>query len=287
MIIVLVIFVILILLAVFLCFLDTNFNMVYRKSYVLSGTRCSEVTAIPHVIHQTWKTSSIPASHLPWTKTWRDGLTDWSFILHTDADMERFVVKEFPYYLPVWYKLHPFIKRVDTVRYMWMLRVGGVYTDLDTSLEQKAAFLKIFDVALVPPVAFVPTTQTSVFANKDKASPAFLASHKNHPLWVDVLEVIAETGWKAHIQSATGPIALTNAVKRWECTKQTASVVELSEPYMGIGPFGGVFRKPIIKHHNSGMWEHGKGGEQWKIPESVFTGLRQERARAQSLHAPV
>jgi len=265
-------------LAVFLCFVDSNYNMLFRTSYVLTGTPACSVVPVPRILHQTWKSSDIPATHAAWVKTWRHGLPDWTHVLHTDADMERFVRAEFPYYMPVWTRLHPFIKRVDTIRYMWMLRLGGVYADLDTSLENVGKVLDLLSAKLKPPVAFVPTSQTRVLKNKDRASPAFLASHKNHPFWIYVLQCIAENGWNPNVLKATGPIALTNAVKRWACSGETASLLELSEPYLGIGPFRGVFPNPIVRHHNSGMWRHGKSGKVWDLPDSVFEGLRLERA---------
>jgi mannosyltransferase OCH1-like enzyme len=63
---------------------------------------------IPHVIHQTWK----------------------------DADNEALVREEYPDFWPV-YRALPFgIQRVDAVRYLILLRFGGLYADLDAESLQ-------------------------------------------------------------------------------------------------------------------------------------------------------
>lgn len=272
-------------LLVFTIVLETNFKTVWRDTYVYSGTLCDEgevPAPIPMVLRQTWKTSRVPDTHLPWVDSWHRGLEPrWRVLLETDADISSFIHAEFPYFMPVWDKLHPFIKKVDCVRYMWMLRYGGVYSDLDTKLMRPSKFESVFEnTTLKPPVAFIPATHTSMTRDKDRASPAFLGSHPRHPIWIDALEYVARNGWRSSVKEATGPIALTNILLRWQQQGRQESVVLVSETMLGIGrfkSFPGVY--PAVHHHNSSLWDNSGENMPWSMPRSVFDGLAAEREK--------
>jgi hypothetical protein len=263
--------------------IECNFNMAFRTRFVYSGVRdtraCARYTpTIPQVFRQTWKTAVIPAKNAPWVHSWKSGLhaNGWQLQLMTDADIDAFVRDEFPYFMPVWDKLVPFIKKIDTVRYMWMLRYGGAYADLDTSLLNAGKLVTLFNTDLKPPVAFIPATHTQPTRNKDRASPAFLGSHPNHPIWIDMLEYIAKHGWHDKVLMATGPVALTNVLCDWKERGAQGSVMLLSETRLGIGHFKGF--GDIVRHHNTTGWRDGDGGAvAWTMPDSVFAGLQMER----------
>jgi mannosyltransferase OCH1-like enzyme len=291
---------------VFLVLVSVRYNMLLVPRYQLTGAAPSKFdsetetetplgasplgplqaaqahSSIPQILHQTWKSSNVPATHRRWVDTWRQGLPHWQHILHSDQDMEAFAHKHFPEFMPVWERLHPIIKRVDTVRYMWMFIVGGLYTDLDTSLEDAVSVLQLLDTrGMQAPVAFVPAESTRLRRNSDAASPAVVASHPGHPFWIKMLQYIAANGWRADVKHATGPVAVTNVLRDWAANHATknqqraaATVVLLSEARVGIGRFKAFPGIPHhVQHHNTGLWTQGRFQEPWPYPHDVIRAL--------------
>jgi hypothetical protein len=86
---------------------------------------------IPRIIHQTWKTSDVPPAWRAHVDTWRHHHPGWEYRLWTDADNDEFVARHFPEFLRI-YRAYPYsIMRADAVRYMLLLKYGGLYVDLD------------------------------------------------------------------------------------------------------------------------------------------------------------
>jgi mannosyltransferase OCH1-like enzyme len=89
--------------------------------------------SIPHIIHQSWKDTSIPYHIYPkaWVETWKEHHPDWWHILWTDED-NRFLVKcQYPDMLAGYDALNPGVRKADFCRFLYMHRYGGVYVDLD------------------------------------------------------------------------------------------------------------------------------------------------------------
>src|SRR5690348_2125687 len=88
-------------------------------------------TAIPHAIHQTWKSADVPPRFAAYARSWRMHHPRWPWRLWTDADLRAFVAAHEPAFLATYDAYaHP-ICRVDAARYAIMRHVGGVYADLD------------------------------------------------------------------------------------------------------------------------------------------------------------
>lgn len=86
---------------------------------------------IPKVIHQTWKTSELPATFQRWSQTWKDCLPEWEFKLHTDEDNREIFAKHFPELLSMYDSYPEGIMRADVSRLAYMATDGGLYVDLD------------------------------------------------------------------------------------------------------------------------------------------------------------
>jgi len=61
---------------------------------------------------------------------------DWEYMFFTDADIERFIDKEFREYRPAFDAFTEPIQRVDFFRYLAVFHFGGFYFDLDIFLSR-------------------------------------------------------------------------------------------------------------------------------------------------------
>ena len=84
-----------------------------------------------YIIHQTWKTISLPENFKKWSKTWKDKNPDWKYKLWTDNDNRNFIKQYYPWFLKTYDNYNINIKRVDAVRYFYLYHYGGLYVDLD------------------------------------------------------------------------------------------------------------------------------------------------------------
>jgi mannosyltransferase OCH1-like enzyme len=224
-------------------------DMIFRDRHVYSYRPPQNPQPFPKIIHQTWKTKDLTETQRKWQESVRNLYPDYQYILWDDTDIENFVKQYFSYYYETWKNLHPFIKKVDAVRYMWMYLIGGIYFDLDV-----VGMKRMDDLLLDKPgSAFIPTmNSTPDWAyDTDAASPAILASYPGNPIWLEMLEQIRNT-MDRPVLKCTGPIGLANLLREIHTRPEDEkpNLVFLSESRLGLG-----FKLPkYSKHINTGTW---------------------------------
>ena len=86
---------------------------------------------IPRILHHSWKNSTVPEK---WKQTYDSCLDthkEYEYMFWTDEKMEKFMEKEYGWFMDT-YRSYPFpIQRVDAVRYFILFHYGGIYIDLD------------------------------------------------------------------------------------------------------------------------------------------------------------
>jgi hypothetical protein len=167
---------------------------------------------IPHIVHQTWKDGDVPPQLAGFQRSWLSRNPDWQYRFWTDHAARRFVAEHHPGLLPIYDGYaHP-IARVDAVRYLWMLHVGGVYADLDFEcLRPLAPLLAGHRVVL----GLEPASHGLVRTDRGRLPAvcnAFMASTAGHPFWAHVVDQLAASCHQRDPLDATGPRFLTRAV---------------------------------------------------------------------------
>ena len=118
-------------------------------------------------------------------ESWIDNHPNWIHKLWTDDDNRLFVSTHYPWFLRTYDKLPKDIHRIDTVRYMYLHKFGGVYVDLD--FER----IRPMDEYLKGKQLFLGRMGDD--ENFSHSIPnAFMASIPGHPFWLEVLEYIKE-----------------------------------------------------------------------------------------------
>jgi mannosyltransferase OCH1-like enzyme len=100
---------------------ETSYNI---NNNIIRDCPVSEnVTGIPLIIHQSWKTDQLPAKYLRWQATWKRMHPNWEYKLWTDADNLKLVEQDYPWFLKTYNSFKENISRADVVRYMYMHKV--------------------------------------------------------------------------------------------------------------------------------------------------------------------
>ena len=87
---------------------------------------------VTRILHQSWKDKQLPGRFKRWSRTWCECFPDWTHVLWSDVDNERFVKQQYSWFLPRYRAFNKSISRADAVRYLYLHRFGGLYADLDT-----------------------------------------------------------------------------------------------------------------------------------------------------------
>ncbi len=167
--------------------------------------------SVPKIIHQTWKTSSIPRKWKNFQAGVRAIYPDWEYILWTDNSMVAFVKEKFPEFYPTWSGFPKMILKADTFRYLLMYAMGGMYLDLDYEM------LRPYDFSGCQ--ILLPQERSLSYGDKSNdIGNCILASVPDHPFWREVIDHIHEN--PPNIESymdvvgATGPGLLTKIYNR-------------------------------------------------------------------------
>jgi glycosyltransferase involved in cell wall biosynthesis len=230
----------------------------YRKETFLNMT-------IPHIIHQTWKTESIPEDLVQLQQSWKQMHPDWTYYLWTDFDNHEFIRKFYPWFLPI-YEGYPLnIMRADAVRYFILNHFGGIYADLDYEcLKPMQSFLHGRELIFgLEPAQHLKSKISISFCMEKILCNAWMASCSNHPFWPHMFQKLIEYHKNPGVLESTGPFALTWAYDSF-ANKEEISVVteELLYPLSNeqISPADRFF---IIQDHPEAYGVHYWRGGWW------------------------
>jgi len=166
---------------------------------------------IPKIIHQTWKTTTIPEKWKQAADSCKQLHPDFQYILWTDQAMDSFVKQEYPVFYKTYTAYAYHIQRCDAFRYLVLYKYGGVYMDLDMICNKKLDDLLQHEVVIAPSI-----NVGNVFTN------SFFMSVPQHPFFkycIDQLPAHKDTyqyfGKHNHVMSSTGPLFLTNRLKEY------------------------------------------------------------------------
>ncbi len=238
------------------------FDLAFQDYAVYRSVPTSEVP-VPRFLHQTWKNHDLNESQKQSVSSLKAAYPTYEHRLWTDDMLDDFARQEFPdFYADTWQRLTPFIKKVDTWRYMVLYIMGGLYCDIDTQRHRNAEHIW----NKFPGYAFVPTRSSRVNwdDDTDAASPAVLFSYPGHPFWLLMLDYIREQHTpeflaqnpNEEVIACTGPIAVSRVLLRMEKGEVNADgIVFLSEARFGLGGLKDLFAKYCIhENRNTETW---------------------------------
>jgi mannosyltransferase OCH1-like enzyme len=136
---------------------------------------------IPKVVHQLWKTATIPPRWHETAASVKRLHEGWEYRLWTDEAMYRHVESHHPELYPIFMGFNRHMMRVDVFRYILMHDLGGMYCDLDYE------FLRPFDYGDAE-VVLSHEFQRAYGDDLDHIANYVLASVPRHQLWVDILD---------------------------------------------------------------------------------------------------
>jgi len=167
---------------------------------------------IPKIIMQTWKDHDVPLKWRESPISIRNYMSNWTYILMTDNDNDKFCAEHFPNFLSTFRGFQHNIQRADAIRYMWLYKYGGIYMDMDMVITKPLDDLFHSDADLY---LCASGNIGSCITN------SFMASKPGCQLWLDMLEHMKNDppywAWGKHmnVMNTTGPVALNYVVKEY------------------------------------------------------------------------
>ncbi|KAI9345620.1 nucleotide-diphospho-sugar transferase [Obelidium mucronatum] len=177
----------------------------------------SMVTAIPGIIHQSWKTTSIPKEFKQWSDSWKTLNPSYEHKLWTDQDNYNLIKEFYPWFLATYESYKKPIMRADSVRVFYLHKYGGIYSDLDViPLKPIDKLLDGKDLVLarmnVPPLDEKDPDTNWYYVNQ--IPNAWMASKPGHPFWMHAAKLmmsLAQEKRDMPVEEKTGPIVIYRA----------------------------------------------------------------------------
>jgi hypothetical protein len=92
---------------------------------LLSRPLATDITSIPKILHQSWKSKDLPFKFQQWSEGCRIKHPDWEWVLWTDDDNLNLVRQYYPWLEKTYRALPAGIYRADLVRSLCMYTFGG------------------------------------------------------------------------------------------------------------------------------------------------------------------
>ena len=163
------------------------------------------------MIHQTWKTTTIPDNWKSAVQSCKSVHPDYKHILWTHETMAEFIKNEYNFFYDTYKSYKYDIQRCDAFRYFVLYKYGGIYLDMDIVCKTKLDSLLSYDLVL--------SRSSNV---KVSYTNSFFMSIPNHPFFKHCINNLSLTvnrfyylGKHIHIMSSTGPFFLSKMIKNY------------------------------------------------------------------------
>nr|VWO95196.1 ATP-binding multidrug cassette transporter [Ganoderma boninense] len=120
---------------------------------------------VPRIIHQTWKSETLPPNWANLSQGCREMMPDYEYMLWTDASAREFIAQHYSWFLDTFDGYTYPIQRADAIRYFVLYHYGGVYMDLDMGCLRPMDPLLVHSVIL-PRTKPVGVSNDLMFAEK-------------------------------------------------------------------------------------------------------------------------
>jgi Anp1 protein/glycosyl transferase-like sugar-binding protein len=225
---------------------------------------------IPPILHQTWKTDTVPSRFQAYAESWRRHNPDWTVMFWSDRTLLEFIARYYPDFLPMFCTYSNGVQRSDAARYMLLHHFGGVYADIDC--ECVAPFDPIMAEDRIV-LCKEPESHARVQADF-RGLPYLLfngtiASPQGHPFWLHLLSMMPTLADAKDVLDATGPCLLTSAQRSYE--DQAALVIHPSGLFTPMTSAGSLERrdddqtKVLSIHHWAGTWWMPAASPGWTV----------------------
>lgn len=159
------------------------------------------VERIPRILHQTWKSETLPSRWKGVSQACRDMMSDYEYMLWTDASSREFIAEHYPWFLDTFDNYKYTIQRADVIRYFVLHYYGGIYLDLDIGC------LRPLDPLLVHPVILPKTIPVGI-------SNDLMFAQQGHPFLAQTIHnlVTFDHNWVLNyptVMFSTGPMFLS------------------------------------------------------------------------------
>jgi len=214
---------------------------------------------VPHVLHQTSRSRTNTNAFMKHCQRIHEA-DGWHYNFWDDASIDAFVKQNFASRYERWHEMQPAIRKIDTVRYMWMYHFGGVYIDSDVECLRPATSLVN---ALPKHSAWVPGFP----------DPFTLMSAPGKEFWIMMIDRVLDNWRSRSVVESSGPAGLQEAAFVWAQTHGRSSVTpwvlsNQTESHLtsGIMDRGG-------SAHNVGTWTFYQ--RETLFPEKLYTNKMQ------------
>ncbi|KAJ3081106.1 hypothetical protein HK102_002580, partial [Quaeritorhiza haematococci] len=215
--------------------LESQLEKVPKFVWESRRKECEEASyKIPKIMHQSWKTSTVPPRFSKWSSSWKRLHPTWEYRLWTDDDNRALVESHYPWFLETYNSFPKNILRADTARYMYMHRYGGVYADLDMEVVKpmEELFRRYGDPSSPPPTQFPWWARPQLLGENgglylgfmsmdfdfvDNIPNAWMASRPGHSFWLHLLRLIQIKSRSGIVRTEdiTGPVVVQEAMKKY------------------------------------------------------------------------
>jgi mannosyltransferase OCH1-like enzyme len=245
----------------------------------------SPVSAIPRILHQTWRTDALPTRFDECRETWLRQHPGWDHRFYDDAACRAIVASKGARWLRLYDQLPTAIQRVDLFRYIVVEAYGGVYADIDMTCYRRIDALLDGASCVLSIEAHLTVGRQRELAYRSPRQLAncIFAAAPGHPFLRAVLTHVANTRTfdvrcDADVEDSTGPRMLTRVFEHLDPAEQSTirvlpQILLMAPrecPRIPLGP-------PIYARHLvAGTWKRNRGMtslRRWWIERNLLPPL--------------
>lgn len=179
---------------------------------------------IPKIIHQIWsdKKYPLPTYLQEWGETWRTYNPEWDYMFWDNEKIHLFIKENFPEYVETFYSFRYDIQNCDAIRYLILLKYGGLYVDFDYECLEPLDDIFISKTccfSMEPKESYNPLIKN----NSLNFNNAMIACEPNHPFILKLINKVfcsnqlnsVETSKAEYVLTTTGPVMVVKTYEEY------------------------------------------------------------------------